>query len=182
MSYLQGPFSKKPSLRAVISLCGLWLAMLLPIVSFGQDDLNVHGVVSDAMTASKISDVIVTVKKNGTVHNSFTTRANGKYEFYLNCDSRYEFIFSKEGFVNRKIIIDATNVPEEIIGAGIIMPTDMSMYEITEAMKNENLSVFDQPIGMASYDAVQTDLVWDFAHTNKVKAAITTFMRDIEKR
>lgn len=182
MSYLQGPFSIKPSLRAVISLFGLWLAMLLPILVFGQDDLNVHGVVSDAMTSSKISDVTVTVKKNGANHNSFTTRANGKYEFYLNCDSRYEFIFEKEGFVTRTIIIDATNIPEEVIGAGIIMPTDMSMYEITEAMKDEDLSVFDQPIGKASYDPAQSDLVWDFSHTNKVKAAITTFMRDMEKR
>src|SRR5690606_14280764 len=115
-------------------------------------------------------------------HNSFTTRANGKYEFYLDCGSRYEFVFEKQGFVKRSIIIDANSIPEEIIGAGIIMPTDMSMYAITEAMQNEDLSVFDQPIGKAKYDPVQMDLVWDFEHTNKVKSAITTFMRDIEKR
>src|SRR5690606_31398689 len=162
MSYLQGPFSKRPSLQAVISLCGLWLAMLSPVLIFGQDDLNVHGVVSDAMTSSKLADVKVIVKKNGAEHNTFTTRANGKYEFYLDCGSKYEFVFEKQGFVKRSIIIDANSIPEEIIGAGIIMPTDMSMYEITEAMQNEDLSVFDQPIGKAKYDPVQMDLVWDF--------------------
>ena len=156
--------------------------MLSPVLIFGQDDLNVHGVVSDAMTSSKLADVKVIVKKNGAEHNTFTTRANGKYEFYLDCGSKYEFVFEKQGFVKRSIIIDANSIPEEIIGAGIIMPTDMSMYEITEAMQNEDLSVFDQPIGKAKYDPVQMDLVWDFEHTNKVKSAITTFMRDIEKR
>ncbi len=181
MSYLQGPFSKNSSLRAVISLFGLWLSILLPVVSYGQDDLNVHGVVSDAMTSSKLSDVTVTVKKNGATYDSYTTRANGKYEFYLDCDSRYEFDFEKPGFVNRTIIIDAKNIPEEVIGAGIIMPTDMSMYEITEAMKDQDLSVFDQPIGKASYDPAEADLIWDFAHTNKVKSDIMSFMREMEK-
>src|SRR5690606_24359838 len=124
-----------------------------------QDDLNVHGVVSNAMTSSKIADVKVTVKKNGATHNSFSTRANGKYEFYLDCNSVYEFVLEKEGFVTRSIVIDAKNIPENVIGAGIIMPTDMSMYEITEAMKNEDLSVFNQPIGKAKFDPVQGDLV-----------------------
>ena len=159
-----------------------WLAMLAPAYISAQDDLNVHGVVSNAMTSSKIADVKVSVKKNGTVHNSFTTRANGKYEFYLDCNAAYEFIFEKSGFVTRSIQIDAKNVPESVIGAGIIMPTDMSMYEITEAMENENLSVFNQPIGKAKYDPAQNDLVWDFTYTNKIKNEINTFMRDVEKR
>ena len=182
MSYPQGPFSNKPSAIAAISIFWLWLAMFLPAYMFGQDDLNVHGIVSDAITSSKLADVTVNVKKNGSTHDSFTTRANGKYEFYLDCNSSYEFIFEKPGFVKRTIIIDANNIPEEVIGAGIIMPTDMSMFEITEAMEKEDLSVFDQPIGKAKYDPAQGDLVWDFAHTNKVKSDINSFMRDMEKR
>ena len=182
MSYLQGPFTKKPSLRAVISLLGLWLALLSPMIIFGQDDLNVHGVVSNAVTSSKISDVKVIVKKNGTEHNSFTTRANGKYEFYLSCDAKYEIVFQKQGFAKRSLIIDATNVPAEFIGAGVLMAVDMSMYEITEAMKDQDLSVFDPPIGKSKYNPEQNEMVFDFDYTAKIKAAITTFMRDIEKR
>ena len=159
-----------------------WLAMLAPTYISAQDDLNVHGVVSNAMTSTKIPDVKVTVKKSGATHNSFTTRANGKYEFYLDCNASYEFVFEKSGFVTRSIVIDAQNIPESVIGAGIIMPTDMSMYEITEAMQNEDLSVFNQPIGKAKFDASQGDLVWDFAYTNKIKNEINTFMRDVEKR
>ncbi len=156
--------------------------MLSPILIFGQDDLNVHGVVSDAMTSSKISEVKVSVKKNGSVHDSFTTRANGKYEFYLDSDAQYEFVFKKDGFANRTLIIDATSVPAEFIGAGLLMSVDMSMYEITEAMKGQDLSVFDPPIGKSKYDPVENDMVWDYDHTAKVKAAITSFIRDAEKR
>ncbi len=147
-----------------------------------QDDLNVHGIVSDAITSSKIEGVKVTVKKDGASHDSFTTRANGKYEFYLDCGSSYEFVFEKDGFVKRSLQVDSRNVPGEIIGAGIIMPTDMSMFAITPAMKDADLSVFNQPIGKASYDPALADLVWDFIYTNKVKTEIIAFMRDVEKR
>ena len=182
MSYLRGPFSKNISVQTAIFLVGLWILCFAPGVSYAQDDLNIHGVVSDAMSSSKLDGVKVTVKKNGSDHNTFTTRANGKYEFYLDCDSRYDLIFQKDGYVDRSITIDATNVPEEVIGAGIIMPTDMSMYQITEAMKGADLSVFDEPIGKAKYDPSQGDLVWDFTYTNKVKNDIMSFMHDVEKK
>jgi len=156
--------------------------LVIPLSVFAQDDLNIHGVVSDAMTSSKLGDVKVTVKKDGSVHDSFTTRANGKYEFYLDCGAQYEFVFTKGGYVERSIVINSKGVPEEVIGAGIIMPTDMSMYEITEAMEGADLSVFDQPIGKAAYDPAEADLIWDFAYTNQVKSEIFKFIRDVEKK
>jgi tetratricopeptide (TPR) repeat protein len=134
------------------------------------------------MSSSKLGDVKVVVKKDGATHDSFTTRANGKYEFYLDCGHEYDFIFQKEGYVERSIQINSKGVPPEIIGAGIIMPTDMSMYEITPAMEGSDLSVFDKPIGKASYDPSQADLVWDFAYTNQVKGEIFKFIRDAEKK
>lgn len=160
----------------------MFFLLAIPVGIIAQDDLNIHGVVSDAMSSSKLGDVTVTVKKDGSTHDNFTTRANGKYEFYLDCGAAYEFIFKKTGYVERSIQINAKGVPEEIIGAGIIMPTDMSMYEITEAMADADLSVFDQPIGKASYDPAQADLVWDFAYTNQVKSEIFKFIRDVEKK
>ncbi len=160
----------------------LFLCLCLPLHVLAQDDLNIHGVIADAMTSSKIDGVTVTVKKDGAKLDSYTTRANGKYEFYLDCGSRYEFIFAKEGYVERSIVIDSRNVPEEVIGAGLIMPTDMSMYEITPAMEEMDMSVFEQPIGKAQYDATEQDLVWDFGHTQAVKAEIFAFIREAEKR
>ena len=163
-------------------LVGMIFLLVMPLGILAQDDLNIHGVVSDAMTSSKLGDVQVTVKKDGSVHDNFTTRANGKYEFYLDCGSQYEFVFKKDGYVDRSIRINSKGVPQEIIGAGIIMPTDMSMYEITEAMDGADLSIFDKPIGKASYDPSQADLVWDFAYTNQVKSEIFKFIRDVEKK
>lgn len=172
-----------PSIQTIRTcLIGMLFLLVIPIGVFAQDDLNIHGVVSDAMTSSKLGEVKVTVKKDGGVHDNFTTRANGKYEFYLDCGAQYEFVFEKSGYVKRSIMINSKGVPPEIIGAGIIMPTDMSMYEITEAMADADLSVFDKPIGKASYDPAQADLIWDFAYTNQVKGEIFKFIRDIEKK
>lgn len=168
-----------PQLRFLTGLVLLWLA---PFMLAAQDDLNVHGVVSDAISSSKVDGVEVVVLKDGNRHNSFTTRANGKYEFYLDVGSRYEFKFSKEGYVTRSIVIDSRNIPQEVLGAGIIMPTDMSMYEITPAMEDADLSVFDKPIGMAFYDPAQADLVWDFAYTSTVRNEINSVMRALEKK
>ncbi|MFT5972638.1 MAG: tetratricopeptide (TPR) repeat protein [Cryomorphaceae bacterium] len=182
MKHLQGLFviSNKQTIRTC--LIGTLFLLVIPLGIFAQDDLNIHGVVSDAMTSSKLVDVKVTVKKDGSVHDNFTTRANGKYEFYLDCGAQYEFVFERSGYVKRSIKINSNGVPVEIIGAGIIMPTDMSMYEITEAMEGADLSVFDKPIGKASYDPAQADLVWDFAYTNQIKSEIFKFIRDVEKK
>lgn len=182
MSYLRSPFSKSISVQYLFSLLGIWVLCLAPLVSHAQDDLNIHGVVSDALSASRLDGVTVTVTKNGVNHDSFTTRANGKYEFYLDCDSRYELSFVKDGYVERSIIIDAKNVPAEVIGAGIIMPTDMSMYAISEAMAEADLTVFQKPIGKAKYDPVEGDLVWDFGYTNKIKEEIMSLMNEVDKK
>lgn len=163
------------------TLLGL-LFLLCANTAFSQDDLNIHGVISDAMSSGKIEGVKITVKKDGAVHDNFTTRANGKYEFYLDIGSRYDLIFEKEGFVERSIVIDSKNVPLEVVGAGIIMPTDMSMYEITPAMKDMDMSVFNKPIGIASYDTMEEDLMWDFEHTAEVKGEIFAFIRAVEKK
>ncbi len=148
----------------------------------GQDDLNVHGVVSDAMTSSKLGAVEVSVHKDGRQVDKFTTRNNGKYEFYLSVGSDYTFYFEKAGYVKRSIQIDSRNIPEEVVGAGIIMPTDMSMFSITAAMEGADLSIFDKPIGKAKYDPVQADLIWDFQYTQKVKGEINAFIRNLQKK
>gem|GEM_PF-3256523 len=183
MAHLQDPFCQSIFRKWLPAILLLWALACLPVSQvFSQDDLNVHGTVSDAMTSSKLDAVKVTVKKDGSAHNTVTTRANGKYEFYLASNSKYEFFFEREGYITRNIVINAKGIPEEVVGAGIIMPTDMTLFNFTEAMKDANLSVFDQPIGIASYDAVLKDLVWDFNHTNRVKGEINAFIRDIEKK
>ncbi len=183
MRYLRGAsyyylFYCRTGLSALLTV----LLVLFCLTGNAQDDLNVHGIVSDAMTTTKLSDVKIVVKMDGVDHNTYSTRANGKYEFYLLCGHKYEFIFSRAGYVNRSIIINSNGIPEEVIGAGIIMPTDMSMYALTPAMEGADLSVFNKPIGIATYDPALTDLVWDFEHTNKVKGEIFAFIRDIEKK
>lgn len=179
--------TQKPSVFAnrftrLSTLMGMLFLLCFSSHTYGQDDLNLHGVISDAMSSSKIEGVKVTVKKDGAQYESYTTRANGKYEFYLDCGATYELVFQKDGYVDRSIIVDSKNVPEEVVGAGIIMPTDMSMYEITPAMENMDMSVFKQPIGKASYNPEDQDLSWDFGHTTKVKAEIFAFIREVEKR
>lgn len=183
MVNLQEPLRRTPFTTLPLTALVLGLLCLFSVsAAFGQDDLNIHGVVSDAMTSSKISGVDVTVLKDGTKVDEFSTRGNGKYEFYLNVGFSYELYFEKAGFVKRSIQIDARNVPEEVVGAGIIMPTDMSMFAITPAMEGADLSIFDKPIGKASYDAAQADLVWDFQYTQKIKGEINTFIRDLSKK
>jgi tetratricopeptide (TPR) repeat protein len=179
---LQAPWNKyrssfvPPTFVVVVLLC------LCPFNAvIAQDDLNIHGVVSDAMSSSKLTDVEVSVIKDGKQIDKFSTRANGKYEFYLSCGAHYLFYFEKAGFVKRSIEIDSRGIPEEVIGAGIIMPTDMSMFAITPAMEDADLSVFDKPIGKATYNASEADLVWDFTYTQKVKGEINSFIRNLEK-
>ena len=103
MAHLQDPFCQSIFRKSLPAILLLWALACLPVSQvFSQDDLNVHGTVSDAMTSSKLDAVKVTVKKDGSAHNTVTTRANGKYEFYLASNSKYGIkreidVWEKEG-------------------------------------------------------------------------------------
>jgi putative cell wall-binding protein len=55
---------------------------------------KISGVVTDAVTKEKLSDVKITVYKDGEFYRSTETDANGKYEIQLS-DGIYKFVFSK---------------------------------------------------------------------------------------
>ena len=176
------PFLSNLYLEKFFCRAAILFFILIANPLLAQDDLNVHGVVSDAMTAAKLNEVKVSVKMDGSDADSFTTRANGKYEFYLDCGHKYTFLFSKPGYVTRSIVIDASGIPQEVIGAGFIMPTDMSMFKETEAMASMDMSVFDKPIGIAKFDPAKADFAWDFEYTSKLKAQIDNLLRESERK
>jgi tetratricopeptide (TPR) repeat protein len=155
----------------------LLLLLLLPVsLVFSQGgDLYIFGIVKDYATSKKIPGVTIKAFENGKLVDTYETKVNGKYEFFLDVGKQYELVFSKPGIVTKRVSMDARNIPSEDVGAGFSMNIEMSLFEEMEGL---DVSILDQPIGIAKYNANTGALEFDFAYTQKIKDELNRLMRE----
>src|SRR5690606_38169051 len=101
----------------------LFLFVTLPVSQlFAQGgDLYIFGLVKDYATSKKIPGVTVKAFENGKLVDTYETKSNGKYEFFLDIGKQYELVFSKPGIVTKRVTMDSRNIPAEDVGAGFSM-------------------------------------------------------------
>lgn len=169
-------------MRGNIFFSGLFSAIFILFSAAGslqaQEELYIFGVVKDYANSSKLENVKITAYHNGTKVDEYTTRPNGKYEFFLDLGKEYDLEFSRSGWVSKKVYMDSRNIPEEDVGAGFSMNIEMSLFEELEGL---DVSILEQPIGKAKYNPNTGALEFDFAYTQKIKDELNRLMREWEK-
>ena len=81
-----------------------------------------------------------------------------KFSFNLEYNSNYLIVFSKNGYISKKVAID-THAPEEVIPDGFAPYIfDVTLFKEYEGV---NTLVFDKPIGKITYDDQKEDFVYD---------------------
>ncbi len=149
---------------------GLLLILSGMYSSEAQDDANIVGkVVTVEDRTQVISDVSIRVKKDGKSFLSFKTDQNGKFNFNLDLDFKYEIYFSKKGYVTKWVIIDTKGIPEEDKEGGFKMKIDMSLFK---KRKNFDASILKKPIGLMHYFSEKNALDWVYSHTENIQAQI----------
>jgi len=166
---------KKYHLRLIPLLLFLLLLMPVSLVFSQGGDLYIFGIVKDYATSKKIPGVTIKAFENGKLIDTYETKANGKYEFFLDVGKQYELVFSKPGIVTKRVSMDARNIPSEDVGAGFSMNIEMSLFEEMEGL---DVSILNQPIGIAKYNANTGALEFDFAYTQKIKDELNRLMKE----
>jgi len=95
---------------------------------------------------------------------------HGNYVVPLSLENHCEIHFEAPTYYSKFLSIDTRGIPDSIFGAGIIMPTDMSLHQ------NENELVADilmqNPIGKAFMNTTIGDFGWDLDYTDSLKKVI----------
>ena len=65
--------------------------------------LDFDGKIKNETTGDKLDGTTITIKRNGSTWKTLTVDKSGKFSFSLEPDAEYTIIFSKPGFVSKKI-------------------------------------------------------------------------------
>ncbi|MCZ4409501.1 hypothetical protein O3Q51_11820 [Cryomorphaceae bacterium 1068] len=97
---------------------------------------------------------------------------HGNYLIGMGIENQYEIRFESPDHYSKFLIIDSRGIPDSLIGAGYLMPTDMSLQKNENELVNELLT--QNPIGKASMNPTIGDFDWDLTYTDSLKAVIKT--------
>lgn len=155
------------------------VAMMLPLSLFGQDDISIYGVVRDHSEKNKIANVTIVVFENDKKIFERKSNLAGKYEFVLEYDKSYRIEYNYPNYVSKYLTIDVRDIPEEDRIGGFEMNIDMTLFREIEGL---DVSLLENPIGKAQFDAKRNEIAWDFAYTEQMQKKILELMREHDQK
>ncbi len=140
--------------------------------------VKLHGVVTDHFSGDPVKGALVRLLKAGRFEAEVVTRGDGRYEFELERGWRYSVWYSKDGCVTKHVNIDTEEVPVYPDVPFYDMDVQVSLFEHIEDF---DFSVFQQPLGEASYKKSVRNVSWDLEYTERMRPRLAQVMDEYEK-
>lgn len=165
-------------LRTVVAL-GLLIPPAIGLHAQGtRFSVILSGKVTEYYSGDPLKGALVRVLKAGQPDRQWVTKGDGRYKFELERGWKYEVWFSKKHLVTKHVIIDTREVPAY---------PDVPFYEMDLQMtlfpwiKDVDLSVFEEAIGLATYKASVRNMSWDVPYTLQMRPVFSKVMDEYEK-
>ncbi|HRN36133.1 MAG TPA: hypothetical protein PLL18_04385, partial [Flavobacteriales bacterium] len=100
------------------------------------------------------------------------------YKFELERGWKYEVWFSRKHMVAKHVVIDTREIPPYPDVPFYEMDLQMTLFAWLEDM---DLTVFEEPLGMAGYKQSVRNLSWDTPYTNRIRPVFSKVMDEYEK-
>jgi hypothetical protein len=120
----------------------------------------------------------VRLLKAGKKEAEVVTRGDGKYAFELDRGWRYSVWYSCDGMVTKHVNIDTEEIPAYPDVPYYEMDVQMTLFLWIDAF---DFSVFDQPLGEASYKQSVRNVSWDMEYTERMRPRLSHAMDEYEK-
>ncbi len=171
---------RDPFLRQVAPFSATFALLLLAAPVLAQRDvLQVFGVLTDfdAGKGMKGAAVIATdtLAPASVLHAK--VKSNGKFTVDLPLGRVYRVVFEAPDHAAKNVVIDTQGIPQVYSKDGFGMELKIPLPRIYPSM---DYSILNQPIGIARYDATQTEIVWDSAHIAEVRKLYEGFQERYE--
>ncbi len=133
-----------------------------------------YDIASDKETPA--AHVQVVVYQNHELYVAFFGGADGSYSFYLPIGYEYEVWFGGSAYVNKKIIIEATQFPEERQPQAVLF--DLSLFRNVDGA---DFSVLNDPYGKIIYDPELDEIRPDEDYSVKPHAELDKAIKKAKK-
>lgn len=157
----------------------LLTCLALACLSARAFHIELHGVVTEHFTGEPVRDVQVRIVKDGIERETVITRGNGQYEFILDRGYTYLVWFYKDGWVTKHVKIDATSIPPIPDVPFYDMDVQMTLFRWIDGV---DLTIFEQPLGLAEYVHSVRKLTWDIEYTEALRPRVAEVMDAYERR
>ena len=119
----------------------------------------------------------VVVYQNNELYVAFFAGEDGSYSFFLPIGFEYEVSFGGSAFVNKKLKVDATQLPEEKTPREVVL--DFSLFRPAD---NVDFAVLNEPFVRMNYDPEADALRIDEAYTRTRKAELDKVLKKAKKQ
>lgn len=128
----------------------------------------------------KLDGVSITVYRNEEFVKKVVTEGNGRFRFELDYDSDYIIVFSKYGFIDKKVSVNTDGVPPEDQDFGHEYGGwDLSLLKLKNGV---DPAFFDKPYVKIFYDPEENKFMHDAGYTEMVKEEFEQAIKDIAKK
>lgn len=145
------------------------LLMLLCAHLISAQSLVINGyiVIDDASSEG----ARITIYKNNEKLEEKNISKKGKFDLKFGWDADYKLSFEKPGYI-AKIVSINTDVPPEIVETNPNFPPVKLIINLLPLVEGIDLSIFEQPIAILSYNHELDDFIFDKEYSSKIKDKI----------
>lgn len=149
----------------------------LPFYTQDEPFLELSGFVADADNGNKLDGVNINIIADGASEANFYTDG-GKYYYQLKFGKNYMVVYSRTGYVTKKLNINTNGVPPEKQNKIKDLEIEMTLFEKIQGM---DYSLLNQPIGKSAYNG-NDEIAWDFAYTSQMNQKIEALIAEYKKK
>jgi hypothetical protein len=147
----------------------------LPYGNFTKSIITISGEVNE--DGHELKNANVSLLKNNVLLTEITTDKNGSFSFTLKPENQYMLLFSKQGYVSKKIYVNTENIPSNtsIVRSGI----DVELFREIDGV---DFSILNDPIGKFYYTSSKKNIDYDKDYTNSIIDKLEALQNAVNKR
>ncbi len=156
-----------------ILLCLLFVFSIGQAVQAQYDSIIVVGNIFEFEGGNPMNEAEVQVLANGIEVQSLTTNIGGVFKAHCGFDNEYELVFSRDGFISKRIAVDTRQIPnEEKASGGFEVMMRVTLFRIPADTAGLDYSIFDDPIGRFAFDELSREFINDTVYAKQVDAKL----------
>lgn len=159
--------------------CVLLVFLFFIIQSLPAQNLLVNGNIIIENTSTEGAKIVI-YKNNIKLTEQEITK-KGRFELKLALDADYKILFEKEGYITKNVSVN-TEVPSEIIETNPDFPPIKLIINLLPKVEQVDLSIFDQPIAILSYNQELDDFTFDKEYSNKIKERVAQTEQNVKRQ
>lgn len=163
---------REPVLAAAILAA---ISLSTPALAY---DLKVHGIVTDYVSGSVLTNATLKVYKNGVKEHTEATGLLGMYAYTLDNNALYVLRFTAPGCQTKCFTIDTHGLAWEGDNKTKDLFVEMTLFRRIEEM---DLGFFDLPMGQAHFQPATGLVSWDDAYDERIRTEVQKLMAEYER-